>query len=199
MPTPPIGDMAWAASPIASSPGRCQRVSRSSSTVSSLTWSQLSSSPTGAGTAPWRRRRRGNCRAPFPAAPPPCPWRRHRRIANNRRGRARRAAGRWRSRRSTGCRACAPSTGGTRTRRSARRDPRAAARRARAAASARPSAAMTSFAPDRRCRLQTDAGDPPALPDEVGRLGVHPQLEAGIGRARGRRRNRGTPIAASAR
>ncbi len=32
---PPIGDMAWAASPIASSPGRCQHVSRSSATVSS--------------------------------------------------------------------------------------------------------------------------------------------------------------------
>ena len=29
---PPIGDMAWAASPIASSPGRCQVVSRSTLT-----------------------------------------------------------------------------------------------------------------------------------------------------------------------
>lgn len=37
IPTPPTGDMAWAASPIASSPGRCQRVRRSSETDSSFT------------------------------------------------------------------------------------------------------------------------------------------------------------------
>ena len=43
MPTPPIGDIACAASPMQSSPGRCQRSSRSTTTVSSLMSSQSSS------------------------------------------------------------------------------------------------------------------------------------------------------------
>ena len=40
MPTPPIGDMAWAASPMQSRPGRYQRLRRSTVTVSSFTSSQ---------------------------------------------------------------------------------------------------------------------------------------------------------------
>ncbi len=44
MPTPPIGDMACAASPMQSRPGRYQRSSRSTATVSSFTSSQLRSS-----------------------------------------------------------------------------------------------------------------------------------------------------------
>ena len=45
MPTPPIGDIACAASPINSRPGRCQRGMRSTATVSSLIWSQSFNSP----------------------------------------------------------------------------------------------------------------------------------------------------------
>src|SRR5919107_1432477 len=37
IPTPPTGDMAWAASPMHNSPGRCQRLSLSSDTDSSFT------------------------------------------------------------------------------------------------------------------------------------------------------------------
>ena len=40
MPTPPIGDMAWAASPMQTRPGRAHCVSRSTVTVRSLTWSK---------------------------------------------------------------------------------------------------------------------------------------------------------------
>ena len=40
-PTPPIGDITWAASPMQSSPGWCHRLSRSTATVSSLTSFQL--------------------------------------------------------------------------------------------------------------------------------------------------------------
>src|SRR2546423_146789 len=46
MPSPPTGDIACAASPIARYPGRCQRVRRSTRTVSSLTSSQLRMAPT---------------------------------------------------------------------------------------------------------------------------------------------------------
>ena len=45
-PTPPIGDIACAASPMQRSPGRCQRSSRSTATVKSLTCSQSLSSST---------------------------------------------------------------------------------------------------------------------------------------------------------
>ena len=44
MPTPPIGDMAWAASPMHNRPGRCQIRNRSTATVSSLTSDQSPSS-----------------------------------------------------------------------------------------------------------------------------------------------------------
>ena len=40
MPTPPTGDMAWAASPMQTRPGRAQRFSRFTVTVSSLIWSK---------------------------------------------------------------------------------------------------------------------------------------------------------------
>ena len=46
-PTPPIGDIACAASPIHNNPGRHQRVSRSTATVSRLISFQSFSSPTG--------------------------------------------------------------------------------------------------------------------------------------------------------
>jgi hypothetical protein len=46
MPTPPIGDIAWAESPMQSRPGRYQVLSRSMTTVRSLTSSQSRSSPT---------------------------------------------------------------------------------------------------------------------------------------------------------
>ena len=56
MPTPPIGDMACAASPMHSSPGLCQRGSRSTATVNSFTSSQLLISPS-------RSRRNGDMKA----------------------------------------------------------------------------------------------------------------------------------------
>jgi len=46
MPTPPTGDMAWAASPMHSSPGRNQRRSRFTWTLRRRTSSQPVSSPT---------------------------------------------------------------------------------------------------------------------------------------------------------
>src|SRR5712691_12603233 len=46
MPLPATGDITWAASPISSSPGRCQRGSRSAVTDSSETWDQSASWPT---------------------------------------------------------------------------------------------------------------------------------------------------------
>ena len=90
IPTPPIGDMAWAASPMTSRPGRCQRSSRSSATVSSLTSSQLAIAATSRGERrrDAARRRRGTPRGRAPAPRRPCPWGRRRRIANNRRGRS---------------------------------------------------------------------------------------------------------------
>ena len=200
MPTPPIGDMAWAASPIASRPGRCQSVSRSSSTVSSLTWSQLCSSP----IAPARNRRgRGDVgaesrRCPAPRARPPCPWRRHRRIANNRRGRSARAAGRWRSRRCVRLSA---------VRCLRQPEPEHVDRRAQILERQRRALAQQRAAavggddqprPDRRAVADRRRRPGRRPQTQAGRLGVHPQREAGIGAGR-RRRNRGTPIAASSR
>ena len=74
MPIPPIGDMAWAASPIASRPGRCQQVSRSSLTVSKC----RSADVVELGEVELRRRPRrlprGSPRSRAPDRPRPRPW-----------------------------------------------------------------------------------------------------------------------------
>ena len=90
MPTPPTGDIAWAASPMHSSPGRHQRFSRSTCTVSSLTSSQPASlvDPRGERRARSRRPRAERLDRPAAAAPPRRPWRSHSRIASRRRARS---------------------------------------------------------------------------------------------------------------
>ena len=62
-PTPPIGDMAWAASPMNNSPGRLHSARRSTATVSNLTSSQDFSSSTRSAEVRHQRSDRGTkCR-----------------------------------------------------------------------------------------------------------------------------------------
>ena len=89
MPTPPTGDMAWAASPIASRPGPPPAVSRSSETESSFTWSHvLQRVDDGASSARPARHRRGTRRSLGLESRRGAFRERHRRIASNRRGRS---------------------------------------------------------------------------------------------------------------
>ena len=76
MPIPPIGDMAWAASPIASRPGRCQRVSRSSFDRQQMEIVDRSSQFAREVDIRKRLRHlaRGSSRCPAPDLPRPCPW-----------------------------------------------------------------------------------------------------------------------------
>ena len=163
MPTPPIGDMAWAASPIASRPGRCQRVSRSSATVSSWSSSQLVEL---AATGRARERRcrdlaRGTRRGPRALiASAIALGEDDRRIANSRRGRS---ARRMRPA-STEPRSASPASP-----RLGQAEPEHVHRRAeilerqqpsaRGRASARPSAAMTSSRAQLAAVGEPHAGD----------------------------------------
>ena len=74
MPMPPIGDMAWAASPIASRPGRCQLVSRSSLTRQQMEVGDLVELGEVELAAPPRRLPRGSRRCRAPDIPRPRPW-----------------------------------------------------------------------------------------------------------------------------
>ena len=76
IPTPPTGDIAWAASPISSSPSAYQRRSRSSRTLSSLTSSKearaSARSPSQGTSSGQPRPERGDPRRPAAARPGPC-------------------------------------------------------------------------------------------------------------------------------
>ena len=124
-PTPPIGDIACAASPMQSRPGRCQRSSRSTATVSSLTCSQsLSSSTRSANAGMSRATLRRNAGSPARRGPRARPSESRRRIASNRRDRSRRDAPGGKAAHGLVGVAGSFSAAGTRAHPSARRDPR---------------------------------------------------------------------------
>ena len=198
MPMPPIGDMAWAASPIASRPGRYQRVSRSSLTRQQMQVADIVELGRGrARPGAAARPPRGSPRSRAPDIPRPRPWGSGRRTANNRRGRSSRAAARARhcraARRSllvglasrnqkTSIGAPRSSSGSSCRGRSTR------GRRRRWSAGARSSRAVG----------EPDAGDPAAAPRRS-RRPAPPSRSVKAGKrlrlvARG---NRGSPIAAS--
>ena len=201
MPTPPIGDMACAASPMARKPGLHQRVEpvdRDGQELHVVPAGDLAE-PVARGTARWRRRalrkaRRRRSSAAGAALPddvgalPVARAVEHDHHAARHRHGRRSRPDRW-----------AGARRGTTARRSARRDPRPRDPPPRAAPSAghrrRWSASARMSPADRRAPRQRDA----VLLDQPGRLGVHQQVKVRQAFARGRRGNRGSPIAASAR
>ena len=205
MPTPPTGDIAWAQSPMHRRPGRHQRSSRSTVTVSSLT------RPSPAVRRPGRARNgamlhdvargRLRCRCCLQrgkpvladdegALPVVAAIERHQHVAAvDPAGGLRRVARAF-------------SRAASTARRSARRDRRPRARPRSRTVECRPSApttrsARTSNGPS-GVWPRTPATRPPSSIRSVD-LGLHAQMKAGIAPARSRRENRGNPIAASAR
>ena len=183
MPTPPTGDMACAASPMASSPGRhhagqpVERDARAASPGPSPAACSTTGASSGAAGATFRAEcvdalgLNVVCRALR---------RRHRRTANNRRGRSRRPSCPRRTCRRSRSPASSPWASETRTRRSARRGPSSAAAALSRRIEVRPSAAIVSLRADSSPECRRTPATRPSSRQQVNRLGLHPQRESRI-------------------
>ena len=199
MPTPPTGDMACAASPMQSSPGREPLLSRSTVTVSNLTSSQLADRPSGRrrnGAAPARAERVQPLRLDrveaalshhVGALEVVAAVEHHQHMAGDRCVRAAFRSSARRGRRIQSTSIGAPMSWTSSPARSRTGE-------------CRPSAAIDEIGRnlDRaRVRSARDAGDRSPSAIKVDRLGVHPQLEVREAPAPPRRGNSGNPTAAS--